>query len=165
MYESVNPEIPGLDGSNPGISGWRKSPGSRDPGIRDPGIAIPSHNCRQGRIQEFSTESQARAEGAHRGAGAPRGWGAGRVCPSPCENFGVFNLTIVRFGKFQSVRIELFFIKKYSLLVNWCKRKSWKSQKQLTVPDFISLVLVQTGYAAEEMEKFCCKCKCGSFKN
>jgi hypothetical protein len=38
MYEAVNPEIPGLDGSNPGISGLRKSPGSRNPGI-----AIPSY--------------------------------------------------------------------------------------------------------------------------
>jgi hypothetical protein len=39
MYEVVNPEIPGLDVSNPGISGLRKSPGY--PGILDPEIAIP----------------------------------------------------------------------------------------------------------------------------
>jgi hypothetical protein len=50
MYESVNPEIPGLDGSNPGISGLRKSPGSRDPGIRDPGIAIPTRGNLRTRI-------------------------------------------------------------------------------------------------------------------
>jgi hypothetical protein len=34
MYEIVNPEIPGLDGFNPGISGLRKN-------VRDPGIGIP----------------------------------------------------------------------------------------------------------------------------
>jgi hypothetical protein len=33
MYEVVNPEIPGLDGSNPEISGLRKRSGIRDPGI------------------------------------------------------------------------------------------------------------------------------------
>jgi len=27
---------------NPGISGLKNGPGSRDPGIRDPGIAIPN---------------------------------------------------------------------------------------------------------------------------
>jgi hypothetical protein len=42
MYEVVNPEIPGLDGSNPGISGLRKSPGSRDSGSRD---CNPSAQC------------------------------------------------------------------------------------------------------------------------
>jgi hypothetical protein len=39
MYEIFNPEIPGLEPPNPGISGLRKMPGI--PGIRDPGIGIP----------------------------------------------------------------------------------------------------------------------------
>jgi hypothetical protein len=36
MYEIFNPEIPGLEPLNPGISGLRKTLG-----IRDPGIGIP----------------------------------------------------------------------------------------------------------------------------
>jgi hypothetical protein len=36
MYEIFNPEIPGLEPPNPGISGLTKIPG-----IRDPGIGIP----------------------------------------------------------------------------------------------------------------------------
>ena len=36
------PKSRDLVSHNPGISGLKKGPGSRDPGIRDPGIAIPS---------------------------------------------------------------------------------------------------------------------------
>ena len=37
------PKSRDLVSHNPGISGLKNGPGSRDPGIRDPGIAIPSH--------------------------------------------------------------------------------------------------------------------------
>ena len=36
------PKSRDLISHNPGISGLKNGPGSRDPGIRDPGIAIPS---------------------------------------------------------------------------------------------------------------------------
>ena len=36
------PKSRDLVSHNPGISGLKNGPGSRDPGIRDPGIAIPS---------------------------------------------------------------------------------------------------------------------------
>ena len=36
------PKSRDLVSHNPGISGLKNGPGSRDPGIRDPGIAIPN---------------------------------------------------------------------------------------------------------------------------
>ena len=36
------PKSRDLVSHNPGISGLKNGPGSRDPGIRDPGIAIPT---------------------------------------------------------------------------------------------------------------------------
>ena len=38
------PKSRDLVSHNPGISGLKNGPGSRDPGIRNPGIAIPSKN-------------------------------------------------------------------------------------------------------------------------
>ena len=38
------PKSRDLVSHNPGISGLKNGPGSRDLGIRDPGIAIPSQN-------------------------------------------------------------------------------------------------------------------------
>ena len=38
------PKSRDLVSHNPGISGLKNGPGSRDPGIRDPGIAIPNYN-------------------------------------------------------------------------------------------------------------------------
>jgi len=41
----VIPKSRDLVSHNPGISGLKNGPGSRDPGIRDPGIAIPKRNA------------------------------------------------------------------------------------------------------------------------
>jgi len=38
------PKSRDLVSHNPGISGLKNGPGSRDPGIRDPGIAIPNRS-------------------------------------------------------------------------------------------------------------------------
>ena len=42
MHHFLIPKSRDLISHNPGISGLKNGPGSRDPGIRDPGIAIPS---------------------------------------------------------------------------------------------------------------------------
>jgi len=44
---------------NPGISGLKKGPGSRDPGIRDPGIAIPSYVHYMACINKVDDQSDA----------------------------------------------------------------------------------------------------------